>query len=126
MKTSGIIMGVTVAVGLAAAGQALAVRVTGAQAPSPEIVRQAVQPSLAASHADDSSSLREGVITGVSAHHDQIEVNGSWLELAEGKTRVFRQGRVVKRDQLAKGQKVKFTLAPSDASHATLGALYVP
>ena len=126
MKTSGIIMSVAAAVTLATAGQASAVRVTGAQAPSPETVRQAVQPSPAASHADDSSSLREGVITGVSVHHDQIEVNGSWLKLVDGKTRVFRQGRAIKRDELAKGQKIKFTLASVDAESAIVGALYVP
>lgn len=126
MKTSGLIMGVAVTVAVSSAGNAWAVRVDGAQAPSPETVQQVAQPSAAASHADDSSSLREGVITAVGARRDSIEVNGSWLKLADGQTRLFRQGRPIKRDELAKGQKVKFTLAPSDAQRATVGTLYVP
>lgn len=103
-----------------------AIRVADAPAPSTQAVRQAERPSDIAAHADDSSSMREGVITGISEKHDQIEINGSWLKLAEGTTRIFQRGRGATRDDLAKGQKVKFTLAPSDAGHSTLGAVYVP
>jgi hypothetical protein len=106
------------------AGSAWAGRVPGSQPPAPEAVRQAVAPAAAASHADDSSSMREGVINAVAP--DQVEINGTWLKLAEGKTRVFRNGQAVKARELAKGQKVKFTLAAGDGAHATLGAVYVP
>ena len=82
--------------------------------------------AAAAAHADDSSSMREGAITGVTTAHDQIEVNGSWLKLAPGKTRLFRQGRAVTPEVLVKGQLVKFTLMPGDAERATLGVIYVP
>ena len=110
--------------GLGLVGPALAVRLAGEAAKSASVTPQA---TTAAAPADDSSSLREGVITAVSDKRDQIEVNGSWLKLVEGKTRVFRQGRAVKgADELVKGSKVKFTLAPGAADVLTLGVVYVP
>ncbi|MDQ6681374.1 MAG: hypothetical protein M3Y67_10500 [Pseudomonadota bacterium] len=126
MKTRHIIITIASALAITAAGPAWAVRVTDARVPTTSAMGQAPQPSAAASHADDSSSLREGTISDVSAKHDQIEVNGSWLKLVEGKTRVFREGRATSGDALAKGQKVKFTLAPGDAGRTTLGVVYVP
>jgi hypothetical protein len=77
-------------------------------------------------HADDSSSLRQGVITGVRSGRGEVEINGSWLKVAEGRTQVFRGGRAAKRQELEVGDQVRFTLAPSDASRGTLGAVYVP
>lgn len=123
MKTKETILGLVLA--FSVVGQTWGSRVTGAPAPPPDIVRRAGQPSSAA-QADDTSSLRDGVITAVSAEGDQIEINGSWLNLVDGKTRVFQQGRTVKRDYVTKGQKVKFNLAPSDPKRATVGVLYVP
>ena len=123
------------AVVLCASSQAWAIRVaneappvTGStsQVSPPNAAAAAVAAAAAASHADDSSSLREGAITGVSTNHDQIEVNGSWLKLAPGKTRLFRRGTAVTGDVLVKGQIVKFTLLPGDAQRSTLGVVYVP
>ena len=119
------------AVVLCASSQAWAIRVAN-EAPSVTGSTAQVSPpnavaaAAAASHADDSSSLREGAITGVSTNHDQIEVNGSWLKLAAGKTRLFRRGTAVTGEVLAKGQIVKFTLMPGDAQRSTLGVVYVP
>lgn len=111
---------------LGATGQAFAVRVTNAPPPSPDAVRQQSSGASAA-HADDSSSLREGVITGVNDKRDQLQINGSWLKIVDGKTRVVRQGRLVKAaDELVKGKLVKFTLAPGAADTLTLGVVYVP
>ena len=121
MRTTAIIFAAA-----CAALPAWGARVVGAQAPVPEAVRQSVQPAAAASHADDSSSLREGVISGVNASRDQVEINGSWLKLAAGKTRIFRQGHALNSGDLVKGQKVKFTLAAGDAERVTLGVVYVP
>lgn len=124
MKTTWII---TVAV-LCVASQAWAVRVTNEPKPAAGIAAPASPQSsaAAAAHADDSSSLREGMITSVTTSRDQIEVNGSWLKVEANKTRLFRQGREVTGEALAKGQLVKFTLLPGDAQRATLGVVYVP
>ena len=109
-------------------GPALAVRVANEPAQIAPVKPQATTATAtAAAPADDSSSLREGVIMAVSDKRDQIEVNGSWLRVVDGKTRVFRQGRAVKgADELVKGSKVKFTLAPGAADALTLGVVYVP
>lgn len=116
---------------LALAGPAVAVRLANESAPSVAIRSPAIAPATApgasSPAADDSSSLREGVITAVNDKRDQIEVNGSWLKVVAGSTRVFRQGRTVNAvDELVKGSKVKFTLAPGAADRATLGVVYVP
>lgn len=114
---------------LCASFQASAVRVTGEAKPPPAGSAALASPpnsAAAAAHADDSSSLREGMITGVTASHDQIEVNGSWLKVEANQTRLFRQGRAVTGEVLVKGQAVKFTLLPGDAQRATLGVIYVP
>jgi hypothetical protein len=124
MRTTWIIA----AVALFASAQAWAIRVTNEVPPVAGSVGQTAPVSVAAaaSHADDSSSLRQGTITSVSTKNDQIEINGSWLKVAAGKTRLFRQGRAVEKDVLAKGQAVKFTLMPGDADRFTLGVIYVP
>lgn len=125
MRTTWIIA----AAALFAASQAWAIRVANDAAPAAGSVGQAApaaSASAAASHADDSSSLRQGMITSVSAKNDQVEINGSWFKVAAGKTRLFRQGRAVEKDVLAKGQAVKFTLVPGDAERLTLGVIYVP
>ena len=112
---------------LCVASQAWAVRVTNEPKPAAGSAAPASpQSSAAAAHADDSSSLREGMITSVTTSRDQIEVNGSWLKVEANKTRLFRQGREVTGEALAKGQLVKFTLLPGDAQRATLGVVYVP
>ena len=124
MRTTWIIA----ASALFASAQAWAIRVADEAAPVAGSARQAAPTSAAAaaSHADDSSSLRQGTITSVSAKNDQIEINGSWLKVAAGKTRLFRQGHAVERDVLARGQAVKFTLMPGDPERSTLGVIYVP
>lgn len=116
---------------LCASFQAWAVRVANDVQPAAGAGPQTSPPTdtaavAAAAHADDSSSMREGAITGVTTTHDQIEVNGRWLKLAAGKTRLFRQGKAVTSEVLVKGQLVKFTLMPGDAERATLGVIYVP
>lgn len=114
---------------LCASSQAWAVRVANDVKPVAGAARPAApsdDAAAAAVHADDSSSMREGAITGVTTAHDQIEVNGSWLKLSPGKTRLFRQGKAVTSEVLVKGQLVKFTLMPGDAERSTLGVIYVP
>ena len=76
--------------------------------------------------ADDSNSLRQGVVADVSPNADWVYVNGAWLRITEGSTRLFRQGRAVQPSSLSKGQVLKFTLAPGVADRKTLGVVYVP
>ena len=114
---------------LCASSQAWAVRVANDVKPVPGAARPAApsdDAAAAAAHADDSSSMRVGAITGVTTAHDQIEVNGSWLKVLPGKTRLFRHGKAVTSEVLVKGQLVKFTLLPGDAERSTLGVIYVP
>ncbi len=125
MKTTVLIAALV----LCASSPAWAVRVASDVQPVAGAARPAAptgDAAAAAVHADDSSSMREGAITGVTTAHDQIEVNGSWLKLAPGKTRLFRQGRAVTSEVLVKGQLVKFTLLPGDVERSTLGVIYVP
>jgi hypothetical protein len=112
---------------LVSTGTALASRVAGVPAPSPDSVRQAAAPGAAASHADDGSSMREGSISAISPKGDQVQINGSWLRVKSTHTHLFRGGRPMKQEDLAVGQKVRFTLAAGgEARRATLGAVYVP
>ena len=107
-----------------AAGSAGAVMVVGGIAPSPDAVRRAAPPATAAA-ADESHSIRLGVVTAIGDQRDRIQVNGNWLKVVSGTTRLFRQGRAATINDIVKGQTVRFTLA-SAADRATLGVVYVP
>ncbi len=85
-------------------------------APKPDPVRQA----------DDSASLRQGRVDAVAPNGDSIYINGAWVAIVVGRTRLFRQGRAVQPDVLGKGQVLRFTLAPGGAEPRTLGVVYVP
>ena len=109
-----------------AAASATAVRVgTEAAAPKPEAVREAAS-AAGASRPDESNSLREGVITGLSEKADRVEVQGTWLDIVDGKTRIFRRGTAIAPSALQKGVKIKFTVAPGTEGRSTLGVVYVP
>jgi len=73
-----------------------------------------VQPSPAA-------AIQSGAIGAVAAN-GQIQINGQWFKVVTGTTRVFRQGREVRTDALAKGTAVRFT---TGADKATLGIVYL-
>jgi hypothetical protein len=113
------------ATALLAAGAAHAVRAIDAPPPTRAAVLNAPQPSPAI-QADDSASLRQGVVADVNTSANTVYINGSWLRIAEGSTRLFQQGRPVQADALRKGQRLKFTLAPGAADRKTLGVVYVP
>jgi hypothetical protein len=108
----------------AASTGALAVRVEAERAPKPAAVREAA--SAGATRPDEVSALREGVITGLSPTADRVEVQGTWLDIAEGKTHIFRRGTALAPSALQKGMKIRFTLAPGSAGRGTLGVVYVP
>lgn len=126
MKTTWIVL----AVAAGAVAPAWAIRVGNEATPvdTGKVLQTAspVAAGAAASHADDSTSMRQGMINSVNASRDQIEVNGSWLKIAAGKTRLFQRGQVVGSDALSKGQLLKFTLLPGATDRFTLGVVYVP
>lgn len=110
---------------LSAASAAHAVRAIDAPPPTRAAVINTPRPDPAA-QADDSTSLRQGVVAAVSPNADAVLVNGSWLGIVEGRTALFRQGRPVQASQLSKGQMLRFTLAPGSADRKVLGVVYVP
>ena len=126
MKTARIIAAATAV--LAITGHAYAITIgSGPAAPAvAAAVPTSGDPATAAQQADDSNSIREGAITEVGAKSDRILVNGSWLKVIAGKTRLFRRGIEVSRDVLETGQKLRFTLAPGEVDRSTLGVVYVP
>jgi len=107
---------------LAAAENVQAVRVADEPAPSASTVRESNPARPDVADRDDSASLREGLVTSVSPDGDRVEIQGTWLKVVAGQTRVFRRGTAVTARQIEKGAKVKFTLKPD----STLGVVYVP
>lgn len=97
----------------------------GSAPPSAESVRSVRQVAPMA-QADDSSSLRQGVVTALSPRRDWVYVNGTWLGVVEGRTRLFRLGKPVPAGALAEGQLLRFNLAPGRNDGTTLGVVYVP
>lgn len=112
-------------VALLVGGNAQAVRAIDAPPPTRAAVLNTPRPDPAV-QADDSSSLRQGVVADLSPKGDWVFVNGSWLAIVEGRTRLFQSGRTAQPDALRKGQLLKFTLAPGTADRKTLGVVYVP
>ena len=104
---------------------AFAARAIDAPPPTRAAVLNAPQVD-AAVQADDRSSLRQGMVGSVSASGDAVLVNGAWFFIVEGRTQLFRDGRPAPAGALAKGQWLKFTLAPGTADRRTLGVVYVP
>jgi hypothetical protein len=118
--------GAVLALLVATAGSAQAVVAAGGPAPKAAAVRESRPTRSGMVAADDSAALREGVITALSADGHRVEVQGNWLRVVAGRTRFFQRGTEVTARQLQKGSKVKFTLAPGETDHATLGVVYVP
>lgn len=119
--------GAVVALGLwlGLSAGAHATRAIDAPPPTRAAVLNAPQAD-AALQADDRSSLRRGMVDSVSASGDAVLIHGSWFFIVEGRTQLFRDGRAASAGALAKGQWVKFTLAPGTADRKTLGVVYVP
>ena len=67
------------------------------------------------------AGIQSGAIGAVAAN-GQVQINGQWFKVVAGTTRVFRQGREVKVDTLAKGAALRFT---TTADKATLGVVYL-
>ena len=114
-----------IAAGAVAAPAAQAFRAIDAPPPTRAAVLNAPRPDPAV-ESDNSTSLRQGVVTAVSPNADAVFVNGTWLRIEPGVTQLYRQGQATQSSQLNKGQLVRFTLAPGSADRRTLGVVYVP
>jgi hypothetical protein len=108
------------------AASAQAVRVTGEPAPAASTVRQANPASASAARPDGSNSLREGIVTSLSTTGDRVEIQGTWLKIVDGQTRIYQGGRPVSSRALQPGAKIRFTMAAASAEGTTLGVIYVP
>jgi hypothetical protein len=109
----------------AAATVARASRVAGAPAPAASSVQGAThQPAHV--QADESASLREGTIGAVDERGGRVQVQGIWLELAPGKTRLLRGSEPAGLDTLKAGETIRFTVLPGSGSMATLKVIYAP
>ncbi len=98
---------------------AVADRVTGLAGIPP--ARAAVtQPAAAA------PALRSGTVSGVRAEGSQIEIDGTWYLLKPGRSLLLHDGLPVGASMLAKGQKLRFSLASATPGETALGVVHVP
>ena len=111
------------AIGLA--GPSLAVRVGGAAAPAASAVQGLVQQPARAQN-DESASLRQGTITALDPSGARLQVQGTWLEIVDGKTLAMRQGKPVDLATLKIGDTIRFTVAPGSTEAASLRIIYAP
>ena len=124
-------VGAVAAVATLFASQAWAVRVDGAPTP---IVNAPVAASGAASgksgsqrmdvQKDETNSMRTGVITAVADKPSRIMVNGSWLEIVTGETRVLRGGVATSPDSLKVGESINFLTAKGSPERTVVRVIY--
>jgi len=110
--------------GLAFASLAGAVRVE-AGAPSASAVLASPQ-QAAAVQADESASLRHGVVTALDPLGKRLQVQGVWLEIVADKTQLLRDGKPAALASLRTGETIRFMLAPGAANGWSLRTIYVP
>jgi len=111
--------------GTAIASASVASRVNGSAAPAASSVRGAlVQP--ASEQADESASLRKGVVTALDERGTRVQVQGVWLDVVTGKTQLSRHGQPARVDTLQVGEAIRFTVAPGVADGQALRVVYAP
>ena len=113
------------ALGLGFSSLSLAVRLENAGAPAASAVLGTPQ-QAANAQADESASLRQGVITALDERGARLQVQGIWLEVVAGKTQVLRNGQPVKVDTLRVGDAIKFTVAPGAIETQAARVIYAP
>jgi nitrous oxidase accessory protein NosD len=109
---------------LAVAPLSFAVRLE-AGAPAASAVLATPQ-QAAAAQADESASLRVGVITALDARGTRLQVQGIWLDVVADKTLVLRNGEPAKLETLKVGDIIKFTVAPGAAEGQAVRVIYAP
>jgi hypothetical protein len=113
------------AVALGVAVDAAATRVGGAPAPSASAVQSSAQ-EPAHAQADDSASMRQGTVTALDRSGARVQVQGVWVELAAGKTRLLRHGQPAALETLRVGEPVRFIVASGSVAKPTVRVIYAP
>jgi hypothetical protein len=113
------------AVGLACAGVASASRVGFAPPPAASAVQASAQQPQQV-QADESASLRQGVVSAVDERRARIQVQGIWLDTVAGKTKLLRDGRPAGLETLKAGETIRFTVAPESTGTPSVRLIYVP
>lgn len=117
--------GLLVVAGALIVSQSLAGRVGGAAAPSAATVQGSPQ-QPASVQADESASLRQGIVTALDPKGMRLQVQGIWLEASEGKTKLIRGGREARLDTLTVGETVRFMVGPGSAEATSMRVIYAP
>ena len=113
------------ALGMAIASASVASRVNGSAAPAASSVQGApVRP--ASEQADESASLRKGMVTALDERGTRVQVQGIWLDIADGKTQLSRHGQPARVDTLKVGETIRFTVAPGAGDGQALRVVYAP
>jgi hypothetical protein len=123
MRTPEFAFATLLAAGLLCGGAARADRVVGIagiSAPRPATVQASASSPAAA------AALRSGVVSGLSVDGTQIEIDGKWYRLKPGRSLLLRNGLPVDTGVLAKGQKLRFSLASQTPGEQALGVVHVP
>ncbi|HEY2558444.1 MAG TPA: hypothetical protein VGI48_01905 [Caldimonas sp.] len=113
------------ALGLACAGVASASRVDFAPPPAASAVQTSAQQPQHV-QADESSSLRQGVVGAVDERRARIQVQGIWLDTVAGQTKLLRGGRPAGLETLRAGETIRFTVAPESTGAPSVRLIYVP
>lgn len=71
-------------------------------------------------------ALQSGAVSAVRADGTQVEIDGKWYVLKQGRSMVLRGGLPVGAGALAKGQKLSFRLASTTPGETALGVVHVP
>jgi hypothetical protein len=110
---------------LSLAAPATASSVSGAGAPAASAVHaRPAQP--APLQADESASLLRGVVEAVDDRGSRVQVQGIWLDLVAGQTRLLRQGRSARFETLKAGEAIRFTVAPASTGARAMKVIYAP
>jgi len=110
---------------LAVAGPAPAVRVGSAPPPAASAVQSSAQQPQQV-QADESASLRQGVVAAIDERRGRLQIQGIWLDLVAGKTTLLRNGRPAALDTLKAGEAIRFTVAPDSSAAPSLRLIYAP
>ena len=108
-----------VSAGLLACNAALADRVAGLAGIAPAKAVPAQSAAVA-------PALLSGVVSGVRPDGSQVEIDGKWYVLKQGRSLLLHNGLPVDASVLAKGQKLKYSLASATPGEMALGVVHVP
>ena len=108
-----------VSTGLLACSAALADRVAGLAGIPPA-------KAMTAQLATAAPALLSGVVSGVRPDGSQVEIDGKWYVVKPGRSLLLRDGLPIGASALAKGQKLRFSLASTVSGETGLGVVHVP